>query len=141
MPEWLKAILSEIPDDGNWSKRRRMAILQRWPLGRQAEAQADSSLGRPDLLRQMTEEISEIKAAIPSGQPPEPEKGKAKRKIAEIERETLMNRAVREFMLLSAEAQAAAQGVTPEQLYEANPAYKAVKDVDNQIAELRKKIK
>jgi len=71
----------------------------------------------------------------------EPEKAKAKRQIAEIERETLMNRAVREFMLLSAEAQAAAQGITPAQLYAANPAYKSVKDVETQIVALRAKAK
>ena len=71
----------------------------------------------------------------------EPEKTKAKRQIAEIERETLMNRAVREFMLLSAEAQAAAQGITPAQLYAANPAYKSVKDVETQIVALRAKAK
>lgn len=57
--------------------------------------------------------------------------------IDQIERTTLMNRAVREFLLLSSEAQAAAQGVTPVQLYGLNPAYRKVKDVDNQIAALR----
>lgn len=71
----------------------------------------------------------------------EPEKSKAKRQIAEIERETLMNRAVREFMILSAEAQAAAQGITPTKLYDANPAYKSVKDVDTQVTALRWKLK
>jgi len=71
----------------------------------------------------------------------EPEKAKAKRQISELERETLMNRAVREFMLLSAEAQAAAQGITPAQLYAANPAYKSVKDVDTQVTALRGKLK
>lgn len=71
----------------------------------------------------------------------EPEKNKAKRQIAEIERDTLMNRAVREFMILSAEAQAAAQGVTPAQLYAVNPAYKSVKDVDTQVTALRGKLK
>lgn len=70
MTQWLQNILASIPDDGNWGKRRRMAILQRWPLGRQAEAQADSSRGRPALLRQMTDEVNAIKAAIPSGLPP-----------------------------------------------------------------------
>jgi hypothetical protein len=70
MPDWLIKILSDLPDDGNWGKRRRMAILQRWPLGRQAEAQADASLGRPALLRQMTDDINAIKAAVSSGRPP-----------------------------------------------------------------------
>lgn len=81
-------------------------------------------------------EIDEI-----NSRPPEDQKVVAKRQISEIERETLMNRAVREFMLLSAEAQAAAQGVTPVQLYAANPAYKSVKDVDAQVAALRGKMK
>lgn len=85
--------------------------------------------------------ITDEEAGILSTPAPEPEKIKAKRQIAEIERETLMNRAVREFMLLSAEAQAAAQGITPEQLYTLNPAYKSVKDVDSQILALRAKLK
>lgn len=85
--------------------------------------------------------ISEEEATVLTTPPPEPEKSKAKRQIAEIERETLMNRAVREFMILSAEAQAAAQGVTPAQLYAANPAYKSVKDVDAQVTALRGKLK
>jgi hypothetical protein len=60
--------------------------------------------------------------------------------IEQIERKTLMNRAVREFMLLSAEATALTKGVTPEQLYIANSAYKKVKDVDIQIAALRSQL-
>lgn len=60
--------------------------------------------------------------------------------IAEIERTTLMNRAVREFMLLSAEATAASHGITPAVLYTVNPAYKAVKDVEAQIAALRARL-
>lgn len=61
-------------------------------------------------------------------------------KISQIEQTTLMNRAVREFLILSSEAQAAAAGITPEKLYTANPAYRKVKDVDNQIAALRASI-
>lgn len=86
-------------------------------------------------------QISEEEATVLTTPPTEPEKTKAKRQIAEIERDTLMNRAVREFMILSAEAQAAAQGVTPDQLYAANPAYKSVKDVDTQVTALRGKLK
>lgn len=85
--------------------------------------------------------ITEEEATVLTTPPPEPEKSKAKRQITEIERETLMNRTVREFMMLSAEAQAAAQGVTPAQLYAANPAYKSVKDVDTQVTALRGKLK
>ena len=69
------------------------------------------------------------------------EKDEAMGNITQLEKETLMNRAVREFMLLSIELQAAAQNITPAQLYAANPAYKAVKDVDKQIENLRKKLK
>lgn len=86
-------------------------------------------------------QITEEEATVLTTPAPEPEKTKAKRQIAEIERETLMNRAVREFMLLSAEAQAATQGVTTAQLYAANPGYKSVKDVDTQVAALRGKLK
>lgn len=68
--EWLTAILAELPADAHWSTRRRMAILQRWPLGRQAEAQADAAVGKPALRDQMIAEIEAIKAAIPSGLPP-----------------------------------------------------------------------
>jgi hypothetical protein len=64
-------------------------------------------------------------------------KKQKKAEIAALEQSTIMNRAVREFMLLSAEAQAQAQGITPAQLYALNPAYKSVKDVDTQIAALR----
>lgn len=77
----------------------------------------------------------------PPAPTPEEIKKQKKAEIVSIEKDTLMNRAVREFMLLSAEAQAAAQGITPEQLYTLNPAYKSVKDVDNQISALRAKLK
>lgn len=60
--------------------------------------------------------------------------------IDQIEIATLMNRATREFMLLIAEQQGAASGLTPSQLYAANPAYKKVKDIDNQIVALRSQI-
>lgn len=57
--------------------------------------------------------------------------------IEAIERETLMNRAVREFMLIASEERAAGLGMTAEQLYAANIAYRRVKDTDNRIAALR----
>ena len=68
---------------------------------------------------------------------PKPVPQSSESKISQIEQTTLMNRAVREFLLLSSEAQAAASGVTPAMLYAANPAYRKVKDVDTQIAALR----
>lgn len=61
--------------------------------------------------------------------------------INEAESRTLMNRATREFMLRLSEKEAAEQGVTPEQLYAVNDAYKAVKDVDAQISVLRAQMK
>lgn len=84
--------------------------------------------------------ITDEEAVILTTPLPVPESVLSLEKIAEIERQTLMNRAVREFMLLSAEATAAAHGVTPANLYLVNPAYKAVKDVDTQIAALRVKL-
>lgn len=63
-----------------------------------------------------------------------------KDKIATIERDTLMNRAVREFMLAQAEAIGASAGLTPEQLYQANVGYRKVKDIDTEIAVLRAQI-
>lgn len=84
--------------------------------------------------------ISNEEAAELIAPAPVPESVLALEQIAEIERQTLMNRAVREFMLLSAEATAASHGVTPAVLYTVNPAYRAVKDVETQIAALRAKL-
>lgn len=67
--DWLDTLLAEIPIDAHWSTRRRMAILARWPLSRQAEAQADAAIGKTALRDQMAAEIEVIKAAIPSGLP------------------------------------------------------------------------
>lgn len=67
---WLNELLAEIPEDLHWSTRRRMAIIKRWPLARQAEAQADVAVGKTALRDQMVAEIEAIKAAIPNGQPP-----------------------------------------------------------------------
>lgn len=75
-------------------------------------------------------------AATPAPDPVE----QVKAQINGIERETLMNRAVREFMLAQAEAIASGQGYTPGQLYAVNLGYRKVKDVDNQIAGLRAQI-
>lgn len=60
--------------------------------------------------------------------------------IDAIERETLMNRPVREFMLAQAEQIAASSGYTPAQLYQVNLGYRKVKDIDTQIAALRAQI-
>lgn len=57
--------------------------------------------------------------------------------IAAIERVTLMNRATREFLLALAEKEGTAAGLTQAQLYQANVAYRVVKDIDTQIVALR----
>ena len=61
----------------------------------------------------------------------------AQGQIDAIEAKTMMNRAVREGMLAMTEFAAATQKITPDILYADNAAYKAVKDVDNQIRQLR----
>jgi hypothetical protein len=65
MPEWLINILAALPADTHWSTRRRMAILARWPQGRQLEAHHDAAIGKPETLAAMNDEITAIKAAIP----------------------------------------------------------------------------
>lgn len=57
--------------------------------------------------------------------------------IEALERETLLPRPVRDFMLISMEIQAAGQGITPAQLRDRNPGYRRVKMLDEQIAALR----
>jgi hypothetical protein len=63
--------------------------------------------------------------------------------IDKIERETMMNRAAREALLLLIEREAMREfGVTDlptvqAGLYAGNPAYRRVKDIDNQIVALR----
>lgn len=86
--------------------------------------------------------ITKIEAdAIRAAQTPTPDpKLVISAQIAQIERETLMNRATRELMLGIAEKEGAALGLTPEQLYVANVAYRSVKDVDSRIAALRAQI-
>lgn len=83
-------------------------------------------------------------APIAVDAPPEtPEQAIARLKaeIKEIEVRDLMNRRAREAFIVQAEAIAAEQfGMTPEQLYLANPGYKGAKDIDNQIAQLRAQI-
>jgi hypothetical protein len=61
----------------------------------------------------------------------------AQDQINAIEAKTMMNRAVREGMLAMTEFAAATQKITPDILYQQNAAYKAVKNVDNQIRQLR----
>lgn len=65
--------------------------------------------------------------------------------IDQIERDTLMNRAIREGTLLLIEKEAMRefgvdQATAQAGLYAGNEAYRRVKDVDNQIAGLRAQI-
>lgn len=57
--------------------------------------------------------------------------------IEALERQTLLPRPVRDFMLISMEIQAAGQGITPAELRDRNPGYRRVKELDEQIAALR----
>lgn len=83
----------------------------------------------------------EIVDALPMIDPAPTPAEIAQQQIDAIEQKTLMNRAVREGMLATAEFIAATKGVTPDLLYIQNDAYKAVKDVDTVISQLRKKLK
>ncbi len=71
-------------------------------------------------------------APLPEGEPVTPAA-----QIDALERQYQLARPVREFMLISMEVQAAAQGINPTQLRERNPGYRRVKELDEQIAALR----
>lgn len=71
-------------------------------------------------------------AAIP---PPPPRNVTSE--IDAIERQHMMPRAQREFMLGMMVQLATQQGVSEPQLYAANPGYRKVKDLDEQIKTLR----
>lgn len=64
--DWINELLATIPEDAHWTTKRRMAILARWPLAKQADAQADAAIGKHDAINQMAQEIALIKSAIPS---------------------------------------------------------------------------
>lgn len=57
--------------------------------------------------------------------------------IAELERQTMLPRITREFILASVELEASKEGITPEQLYTSNVGYQRLKDLDAQIRVLR----
>jgi hypothetical protein len=83
----------------------------------------------------------EVENFPPDSDPlPDDPKEQILRQIDTIERQTLMNRAIREMAIGIAEEKAASIGMTPQQLYMANLGYQKVKDVDNQIAALRSKL-
>jgi len=60
-----------------------------------------------------------------------------KAQIEAIERKEIMPRKTREIQIEVMEYFAGVQGLTPEQLYEVNPAYKGMVDINNQIKALR----
>lgn len=85
--------------------------------------------------------VLEDAANPPDGNPlPQDPKEQILCQIDAIERQTLMNRAVREFMLAQAEQIGEAAGYTPAQLYQVNVGYRKVKDVDTEIVALRAKL-
>jgi len=57
--------------------------------------------------------------------------------IDALERESMIPRITREFMLAQAVMTAASQNITADQLYQMNIGYRKLKDLDNQIAALR----
>lgn len=70
----------------------------------------------------------------PADEPPLPSTAY---RIATLERETLLARPTREFMLGMMVQLAAQQGVSEPQLYADNPGYRKVKDLDDRIKSLR----
>ena len=64
-------------------------------------------------------------------------KSKAFNKIDNLERTSMVPRAVREFMLAVALKEAVAAGLTEEQLVAVNPGYRKTKQLDAEIAALR----
>lgn len=84
------------------------------------------------------EELDEI-ASQPQPDPID----QLKKQVDAIERETMMNRAAREGLLLLIEKEAMRefsvdQATAQAGLYAANLAYRKVKDIDNQIVALRR---
>lgn len=74
-------------------------------------------------------------------QPPpetaEQKEARIKLEIEAIEQREIMPRKTREIQIQVMEYFAATQGLTKEQLYAVNPAYKGMVDIDNQIKALR----
>lgn len=82
----------------------------------------------------------ELPKPLAPPQSPEPGPLTPAAQIAALESQHLLPRATREFMLLTMEHMAAQQGITPQALYVANPGYRKVKDLDNQINALREQL-
>lgn len=89
----------------------------------------------PEGSVQITEE--EAFALLNPPATPEEMRENIKQQIASIEIAEIMPRKTREIQIQVMEYFAATQGVSKEQLYAVNPAYKGMVDVDNQIKALR----
>ncbi|MDP2018983.1 hypothetical protein [Hydrogenophaga sp.] len=74
-------------------------------------------------------EVAELIVPLPGPSPAE--------QIDALERQYMLPRPVRDVMLGLMEKEAAAVGLTPAQLRLANPGYRRVKELDEQIAALR----
>ena len=68
---------------------------------------------------------------------PDPEPASPAAQIDALERQYMLPRPVRDVLLPLMEAKAAELGYTPAQLRIANPGYRRVKELDEQIAALR----
>lgn len=79
--------------------------------------------------------ITDEEADLLRAKPAEPVPPAAQ--IDALERHHMLPRPVRDVMLGLMEKEAAALGLTPEQLRLANPGYRRVKELDEQIAALR----
>jgi hypothetical protein len=89
------------------------------------------------LVSAIADWIAEGNTPEPADPPPPPDYAA---QILSLERENMMPRITREFMLLDAVAKAAAQGITEPQLYAGMFAYRKLKDFDVQIAAMRSQI-
>jgi hypothetical protein len=68
---------------------------------------------------------------------PDKREARIKAEIDAIERREIMPRKTREIQIELMEYLGGLQGVTPEQLYQLNPAYKGMVDINDQIIALR----
>lgn len=53
------------PTDDEVRARRKAEYLKRWPIEKQLEAHSEAVMGRPEKLRKMKEDFSEIREVLP----------------------------------------------------------------------------
>lgn len=98
-----------------------------------SQAERDQ-FGAPDLVAMNPAEIAaHLALSAPSGPTPA-------QQIDALERQYMLPRPVRDVLLGVMEKEAAAAGYTPAQLRLANPGYRRVKELDEQIAALRAQV-